>query len=232
MTDPSSPGIAPEKEVETIGSAASDQRRAAIIAAAIAVLARDGIAATTTRKIAAAAGVNQAMLGYYFGSKDDLLFAVLQELMRQTQQIVLETRVFQQAQHEVQAMIARSIAAFWETVEREPELQLMQMELTLYALRQPSSAWLAQQQYAGYCEVVAGLFREGYAAAGQECAVPFDVIARFVIGGLDGLILQFISDRDTSRARRDLRHLIAAVIALADGVATPDAPAVTRESTM
>jgi len=54
-----------------------DQRRAAILEAAIEVLASDGIAETTTRKIAARAGVNQAMLRYYFGSKDELLFAVL-----------------------------------------------------------------------------------------------------------------------------------------------------------
>jgi hypothetical protein len=35
-----------------------------------------------------------------------------------------------------------------------------------------------------------------------------------VVGGLDGQILQFISDRDTARARRDLNHLIEAVLAL------------------
>jgi len=176
------------------------------------VLARDGIAATTTRKIAAEANVNQAMLGYYFGSKDELLFAVLQELMRQTQQIALAERT---PQHDVRVMIAESITAFWASVERQPEVQVMQLELTLYALRQPSSAWLAKQQYSGYCAVVEQLLREGFADAGQSCAVPFDMLARFIIGGLDGLILQFISDHDANRARQDMHQLIRAVIALA-----------------
>ena len=189
-----------------------------ILTAAIRVLARDGIAATTTRKIAAEANVNQAMLGYYFGSKDELLCAVLQELMRQTAQIALALR---SGQPDVRVMIAESITAFWASVEREPAVQTMQLELTLYALRQSSSAWLAEQQYRGYGAVVEHLLREGCAAAGQDCAVPYDMLARFIIGGLDGLILQFITDHDRPRARRDLQQLIAATIALAEGAAMP-----------
>ena len=189
----------------------SDERRSAILAAAIRVLAREGIAEATTRKIAKEAGVNQAMLGYYFGSKDDLLLAVLQEMMRTTAEVVRETAVVKGSLREA---IADSLRAFWAHVETAPELQIMQYELTLYAIRHPDSTWLAKQQYAGYCAVVEALFQEACASARQTCAVPFTEIARFVVGGLDGLILQFISDRDTARARRDLNHLIEAVLAL------------------
>src|SRR6266853_3762034 len=188
------------------------ERRAEIIAAAIRVLTRDGIAETTTRKIAAEAGVNQAALRYYFGSKDELLFAVLQEMMRLTREIVQTGIPAGRSLHEV---IAESIKAFWVHVEVASELQVMQYELTLYALRHPASAWLAKQQYDGYAAVVETLFQQHFEAAGETCAIPFAELARFVVGGIDGLILQFISDRDTARARRDLDHLIAAVIALA-----------------
>ena len=193
----------------------SDARRAEIIAAAIRVLARDGLAETTTRKIATEAGINQAMLGYYFGGKDDLLFAVLQEMMRLTAEIVRAVVVL--ARDDVREIIAESIRAFWAHVEASPELQVMQYELTLHALRHPDSAWLAKQQYDGYCAVVESLFEEIYAAANQGSALPFADLARFVVGGLDGMILQFISDHDATRARRDLEHLIQAVIALAEG---------------
>jgi hypothetical protein len=91
----------------------------------------------------------------------------------------------------------------------------MQYELTLYALRHGGSAWLAREQYAGYGAVVEELLRETFTDAGARCALPFPSLARFIVGGLDGLILQFISDRDSVRARRDLETLIAAVIALA-----------------
>ncbi|GCE08052.1 TetR/AcrR family transcriptional regulator [Dictyobacter aurantiacus] len=187
-------------------------RRAAIIEAALRVLARDGIAETTTRKIAAEAQVNQAMLRYYFGSKDDLLFAVLQTLMQQTGEIVgsvgFEGRTLPEA-------IAHGLRAFWSHVESYPEQQIIQYELTLYALRHPESAWLARQQYDGYCAVVEALFEKAMQDTEQTCAIPATELARFVVAGIDGLILQFISDRDTVRARRDLEHLIASVTLLA-----------------
>jgi AcrR family transcriptional regulator len=193
------------------------ERRAEIIAAAIRVLARDGITETTTRKIATEANVNQATLRYYFGSKDDLLFAVLQEMMPRTREVVRAGTPRDCGLHEA---IARSIKAFWSHVEAAPELEMMQYELTLYALRHQNSAWLAKQQYDGYSAVVENLFQHGFEAAGQRCAVSFSELARFLMAGLDGLMLQFMSDRDTHRAQRDLDHLIASVITLAEGTSS------------
>ncbi|HET8911853.1 MAG TPA: TetR/AcrR family transcriptional regulator [Ktedonobacteraceae bacterium] len=194
------------------------ERRAEILAATIRVLTRDGISETTTRKIAAEAAVNQAMLRYYFGSKDDLLFAVLQEIMHTTVEIVRSTAT---ADSDPRVVIANSISAFWKRVENLPELQLIQYELTFYALRNPESARLARQQYAGYSAVIEELLKESYARAGLVCAVPIHELARFIVGGLDGLFFQFISDRDPVPVQQNLRLLIAAVISLAEGTAPP-----------
>jgi AcrR family transcriptional regulator len=200
--------------VREAGAHAHGGRRADILAAAIRVLARDGIAQATTRKIAAEAGLNQATVLYYAGSKDELLLAVLREMMRTTREIALAAAP---AGGSPRAAIRQAVTAFWEHVEAAPELQVMQYELTLYALRHPESAWLAREQYAGYCEVVEGLLRDAFAAAGASCLIAFDALARFIVGGLDGLILQFVSDRDVARARRDLDALVAAIVALAEG---------------
>jgi AcrR family transcriptional regulator len=201
---------------------AGTERRAEILAAALRVLARDGVAGATTRRIAAEAGINQATLLYYVGSKDELYLAVLREMMRMTREIALTARPVGLGPAEA---IRRSVSAFWEHVESAPELQVLQYELTLYALRTPTSAWLAKEQYSGYSAVVEQLLREACEAVGAACALPYDAVARFVVGGLDGLILQFISDRDTSRARRDLESLNAAIVALVDGTAAVE-PAV------
>ena len=197
---------------------ASEERRAAIIAAAVRVLAREGITETTTRKIAAEADANQAMIAYYFGGKDELLYAVLQEMMRRTSEIAGAALPERLGFAET---LAGAVEAFWSHVEQAPELQIMQYELTLYALRRPESSWLARRQYTGYCGVVAELIGAVCEASGEHPAQPLDALARFIVAGLDGLILQFVSDRDSARARDDLRRLVAATLALAQ---TPTEP--------
>lgn len=201
--------------VDRIGS----DRRTEILEAAIRVLARDGLAQASTRKLAAEAGINQATLLYHVGSKDELLLAVLREMMRQTREIAVAAA---EEDLPLREAIANSLRAFWHHVEAAPELQVMQYELTLYALRNPEAAWLAREQYRGYCEVVEGVLRAACERQGVTGAIPLDALARFIVGGLDGLILQFVSDQNTARARCDLELLIAAVIALAEGSAPVD----------
>ena len=195
------------------------EQRASIIAATIRVLTRDGLADTTTRKIAAEANVNQATLRYYFGAKDDLLFAVLQEMMHVTRQIVQTSLPEDENLH---TAIAMGLKAFWAYVEEAPGLQVIQYELTMYALRHPQSAWLAREQYDGYCSVIESLFQRYLEAAGKTSALPLTEVARFVIGGIDGLILQYISDPNAARARRSLDHLISTTISLVEGPDLPD----------
>src|SRR6185437_15861889 len=127
-------------------------RRTEILEAAIRVLARDGLAQASTRKLAAEAGINQATLLYHVGSKDELLLEVLREMMRQTREIAVAAAIDHAMP--LREAIASSLRAFWSHVEMTPELQVMQYELTLYALRNPDAAWLAREQYSGYCAVV------------------------------------------------------------------------------
>ncbi|MCB1748685.1 MAG: CerR family C-terminal domain-containing protein [Gammaproteobacteria bacterium] len=65
------PGPRPER---------GDATREALLGAAVTVFARDGFDAARTRTIAAAAGVNQALIGYHFGNKAGLYRAVFEHL--------------------------------------------------------------------------------------------------------------------------------------------------------
>jgi TetR/AcrR family transcriptional regulator len=60
-------------------AARSRSTRAAILAAAAEMFAKKGLAGARTDSIAAAAGVNKAMLYYYFKSKDGLYEAVVED---------------------------------------------------------------------------------------------------------------------------------------------------------
>lgn len=56
----------------------ADQTRASILEAADALFGQLGFDATTTRDIAERSGVNKALIHYHFGTKDELLDAVLE----------------------------------------------------------------------------------------------------------------------------------------------------------
>jgi TetR/AcrR family transcriptional regulator len=73
---------APRTQTVTRPQARSAKTRAAILAAAEQVFASGGLAGARTDAIAAAAGVNKAMLYYYFRDKDALYLAVLEEHFR------------------------------------------------------------------------------------------------------------------------------------------------------
>ncbi len=70
--------------------AAGAHTRAAILAAAERVFARSGLAGARTDLIAAEAGVNKALLYYYFKSKERLYLAVLEDHFAQFNRQALE----------------------------------------------------------------------------------------------------------------------------------------------
>jgi AcrR family transcriptional regulator len=74
-----------EKSVRQVGlrrEARADESRAKILAAAERAFAGEGLAGARTDAIAAEAGVNKALLYYYFKSKESLYEAVIEEHLR------------------------------------------------------------------------------------------------------------------------------------------------------
>ncbi|MFA5890812.1 MAG: TetR/AcrR family transcriptional regulator [Actinomycetota bacterium] len=198
--------------------AGSEDRRAQIVAAALRVLAREGLAGATTRRIAAEAGVNVATLNYHFGGKDELLASVLEET---TRMFATAVRRAIRTDSGLRAALEHGLAALWQVVEATPDLQLLQYELTAYALRHRGSEWLARQQYESYRGVTEALLTEACREAGESCAIPVGELASILLAGLDGLIIQFVVDRDSARAAGGLRRLTEAVTTLADPQPAP-----------
>lgn len=66
-----------------VGGTARSETEAKILAAAFRRLAQEGYAALSIREIAKDAGVNHALINYHFGSKDQLVIAVLDDANRQ-----------------------------------------------------------------------------------------------------------------------------------------------------
>lgn len=183
-------------------------------AAARAVLARDGVARTSLRAVAAEAGVPLGTLQYAFSSKEKLLRAVIEDVVAEIAEVLRSSAVVDQG---LAQAIRQGLEGFWTAlVEDNIGLQLLQYDLTTYALRTAGQERLARWQYERYADVVAAWCQEAAHHAGERCAVPFDRLARLLVAGVDGLILQHACDPDPKRSREDLAAMAEMLIAVAD----------------
>lgn len=193
-------------------TAKGQEQRAQIIAAAIDVLSEEGLVGSTTRKIANKANVNQAMIMYYFGGKDGLIFAVLEEIMQRLNDVLSEKIRLGEG---FKVALQSGLEAFWDHVESTINYQMMQYELVIYAIRTPYANHLAEQQYAGYRGVVEQMIRHSCNPSEVRDARWVEELASFILASMDGLILQYIADKDSHRARRVLRYVVAAAAEMA-----------------
>jgi AcrR family transcriptional regulator len=186
-----------------------------LVAAAEAVLIRDGVAGLTMRAVAKEAGVLLGTVTYVFPSKEMLLRAVIEDVTTGTAEVLkssLATATGRGLEHALRDGAQR----FWATqVEDQEGLQIIQYELTIYALRTPGLESMARWLYDRYARIVAAWCQEAASNAGETCAVPFDTLARVLVAGVDGLILQYVCDPDMTRAREDLQAVIEMVVDLA-----------------
>jgi AcrR family transcriptional regulator len=189
-----------------------ENTRAQIIEGAIRSLAQTGVVGTTTRKIATEAGVQLATLHYHFDSKSALLVAVLEHLVEDMAvrfREKLETKVtnFDEA-------IEQLLRGIWHSIMRTKSVQIVQYELTLYALREGAN-WMAERQYDAffrlYRDWLLGIPEELRRFSSDDCAE----FARFLLAGVDGLILQELANPNARRSKRSVEAFIVATKAYA-----------------
>lgn len=190
----------------------ASERRGQLVAAARAVLARDGAAGTTLRAVAAEASVPLGTLHYVFPSKEQLITAVIQDVTEEVSAVFWATDVNAGLDH----AIRQGLDNYWkQLVVNDPQLALMRHELFLYALRAPGQENLARRQIEGYVRIVAQWCQQAASNAGEACAVPFDTLARALVGSILGLVLEFLSDQDQARSQHDLQIVTDMLVRLA-----------------
>jgi AcrR family transcriptional regulator len=192
----------------------SAETRARIVRGALRALEHYGLAETTTRRIATEAEVRLATLHYHFESKEAVLLAVLDVLvLEMTVKLGDKTSPLDT----LDTRIADVLRAAWAYVEQTRAKQIVQYELTLYALRTRDSEWLAARQYQAYVDAYATVLRSGFAAEPTEGQAQ--ELARLMLAGMDGLILQGLAGAGPHQLAAGLDALIAATQARAQVLA-------------
>jgi hypothetical protein len=112
--------------------------------------------------------------------------------------------------------IRHGLTTFWEQqIVGDPRLPLMRQELFLYAVRTPGLEDLARRQVDGYGLIVAQWCRDAASNADEVCEVPFETLARVLVGGTLGLAMHYLGDPDRARSRQDVEALAEMVVRLA-----------------
>lgn len=176
-----------------------------LIEGAMRVLEAEGIAGTTTRGIAEAADVRLATLHYHFKDKDTLLFAVLEEITVMMEDFLVKDT---KPASNLNDCIEELIWALWRLVRQTRKLQILQFELTMYAVRRPETAWLAERQYEGYIQKY-----ERILLSYKGCQLTSrDVrhLAHFLLAGLDGILVQELAMPNEQRTKESFGFLISA----------------------
>lgn len=182
----------------------SELTRAQVIQGALQALEKTGVLGTTTRKIAAEANVPLATLHYHFESKSALLVAVLEALNNEIAERLREDRAG--IEPDLDERIEILVRGTWRSIMQSRTRQIVQYELTLYALRE-GAQWLADQQYEAYLRLYRDqlMTRVGKADLSPQ---KLTSLARFILAGLDGLILQELVKPNRTRSNLAIEALI------------------------
>ena len=178
-------------------------RREQLVAAARSALTREGVARTSLRVVAAEAGVPLGTLQYVFPSKEQLLRAVIEDLVDEVAAVL-------KAAAELEGGPSTRSARAWppsgpSLVAEQANLQVIQYELVTYALpdaRDGEPGPVAVPTVTP--SIVAEWCQEAANKAGETCGVPFARLARVLVAGVDGLVLQHVCRPHPSRSREDL----------------------------
>ncbi len=199
-----------------------------ILDAAEELFARQGFSATTTKQIGSAAGVNPALIHYYFGNKEGLYRALLRRLF---ESIIARGGQQLAAKPAPDAAVRALVGIQSDIMVEHPSFpRLLARELVDQGMTHAGEyvARLSDTLFRRLCELIrggqeAGLFRRDmdprFAAVSVVSLVPYFHIARPVVG----ILLDSGPEGPDEEAMRAYgRH--AAEFALAALAARPGAP--------
>ncbi len=181
-----------------------------IVSAARAVITRDGWQPQQFRTVSKEAGIPLGTLQYVFPTKQQLMRAVIEDLVEEVGRTLRSSAPLGAG---LAHALEQGIRNFWDDlVVGKTPIQLSQYELTTHALRTMGLEDMARRQYEGYTDVVTEWIEQSAESAGEESVIEARQLARLIVAGVDGLILQYVVNPDHDRGAQDIEAMIAMVL--------------------
>lgn len=196
-----------------------DENRRVVLEAALRVFSEVGFAAASTRAIAAAAGIEQGHLAYYFPTKLSLWQKVVEAFAR-TGEVHLQHQLAGDALGDPVATAWRILPGFLRTFADEPRLtRLMLQEFSVNSERQK---WLVEAFGTPVWELIAPLFTalslKGYLGGSRPEIAYFSLIGAALVTFGNGDLIRTMSGADpadTYWIEAAIAHMIAPVVMVA-----------------
>lgn len=160
--------------------------------AACARFLADGVDGASLRAIAAQAGTNIGMVYYYYASKDDLFFAVVEEVYAA---LLADLARALAPEYSVEQRVQR----FYERLGALSEAELRVLRLVVCEVLKSEQRFerIAQRFQAGHVPLIADLvkqaFREGTFAAGRHPLVA--MVSMISLAGIGQVMARFAAQR-------------------------------------
>ena len=193
-----------------MGHVPAEQRRQQLVAAAFRVVARDGVAAASTRRIASEAKVPAAVVHYCFHSVDELIDALMVVVFEEAASVAA---VALRARGAVDHSLQDALRRLWASYKAEPARHKVVFDLVAYALRRPAAAEIARR-HQGRIGDLAERFLTDIAERNKATwREPAAVLGRALISTVDGVLLNWLIDRDDTRTEAALDWLALSLAA-------------------
>ena len=191
-----------------------EAKRTAIVSAAAAVFARQGFIRTRVADIATEADVGKGTLYEYFSSKDELFFAVFDELHHQTMQ-ALHREV--DAGGGARDMLQRLFATGARIVRDQVEQQAVVLDFWAASRGNTLEERFHEAcvtSYGVYRELTARILEHGKNTGEIRTEIDSDALAVMIVAAFDGLGVQLFFDR-----RMQVEHIVQSMLdALCGGI--------------
>ncbi len=174
-------------------SAELPSSREQLLAAASRVFARRGYHGASINEIATEAGFSKGALYWNFASKEDLFFALLDELDEHLRALITAAATAP-VDRDISGELSRKLSAVLEDAR---DVVLLFHEYSALAVRDPKVAARYASRNARLREELARSMQARHDAAGLPLAIPAEHIATAVIALVDGLSIQQLTEPDS-----------------------------------
>jgi AcrR family transcriptional regulator len=199
------------------GTRDSQRTQAAILVAATREFARHGLGGARVDRIAAGARTNKRMLYYYYGSKEALFVAVLEDTYARIRRAEKTLSLLDVDPAE---SVRRLVEFTWNYYLRHPEFLTLLNSENLHGARHVRKSPNVREMNSPLIETLAevlargvraGVFRRGVDAL--QLYVSIAALSYFYLSNNQTLSAVFGRDLATARARSDrLRHMVDVVL--------------------